>query len=76
MFASSARFSKTAASLPKMASLPWYLAGYLNLLDGFDRNVGLTTICAMVKASENVEKDEPQSQTRVDVTNTKNTTFV
>ena len=77
MFASSTSFSKTAASLPKMASLPWYLTEDLNLLALFDCNVGLTTICAMVKISKNLEEDELLlSQTRADMTNTKNKTLV
>ena len=59
-----------------MASLLRYLTEDLNLLGLFDRNKGLTTECAMVKASENVEEDEPLSQTRVDVINTKNKTRV
>ena len=42
----------------------------------FDRNKGLTTKCAMVKISENLKEDEPLSQTRVDMTNTKNKTRV
>ena len=42
------------------------------MLGLFDRNVGLTTKCAVVKVSENVVKEEPQLQTRVDMTNTKN----
>ena len=54
-----------------MASLPWYLTEDLNLLGLFNRNEGLTTKCAMVKVSENVEEDEPLSQTRVNMTNTK-----
>ena len=76
MFASSTSFSKKAAFLPKMASVLWYLTKDLNLLGLFDRKVGLTSKCAIVKVSENVEEDEPLSQTGVDVTNTKTETFV
>ena len=71
MFASSTSFSRKAASLPKMASLLWYLIVDLNFLGLFDRNVGLTTKFAMVKVSENVKEGEPLSQTLVDMTNTK-----
>ena len=46
----------------------------LNLLDMFDCNVGLTTKRALVKVSENVAEDEPQSQTQFDMTNIKNKT--
>ena len=49
-------------------SLLWYLTEDLNLLCLFDRNVGLTTKCAMVKVSENVVENETLSQTRVDLT--------
>ena len=59
-----------------LASLLWYLSENLNLLGLFDRNVGLTTKCAMVKVSANVVKDEPLYQTRVDTTNTKYKTLV
>ena len=34
-----------------------YVTDDLNLLGMFDRNVGLTTKCALVKVSENVEED-------------------
>ena len=54
-----------------MASLLWYLKEDLNLLGLFDRSVGLTTKCAMVEVSENVEEDEPLSQARVNMTKTK-----
>ena len=54
-----------------MASLLWYLAEDLNLFGLFDRNVGLTTNFAMVKVLQNVEEDEPLSQTRLDMTSTK-----
>ena len=74
MFVSSTSFSKQAASLTKMASLLWYLTVSLNLLGLFDRNIGLTTKCDLVKVSENVEEDEPLSQTGLDMTNTKNKT--
>ena len=70
-FASSTSFSEKVASLPRMASLLWYLTEDLNLLGLFDRNVSSTTKCAMVKVSENVKEDEPMSQARVDMTNTK-----
>ena len=53
-----------------LPSLLWYLTEYLNLLSMFNRNVGLTSNCAMVIVSENVV-EEPLSQTRVDMTNTK-----
>ena len=59
-----------------LASLLWYLTENLNLLVLFDRNIGLTTKCAMAKVSENIVKVEPLSQTRVDTTNTKNKTLV
>ena len=58
MFALSSSVSKKAASLPQMASFLWYITEDLNLLGLFDRNVGLTTKCAMVKTLENVEGDE------------------
>ena len=74
MFASSTSFSKQAASLTKMASLLWCLTVSLNLLGQFDRNIGLTTKCDLVKVSENVEEDEPLSQTGLDMINTKNKT--
>ena len=45
------------------------------MLGLFDRNVGLTTKCAMVKVSENVVEDEPLSQIQVDMTNTTNKTL-
>ena len=67
-------FQKKAASLLKMASLLWYLTEDLNLLVLFDRNIGLTTKCVMVKVSENVEEDKPLSQTQVDTTNRKTNT--
>ena len=54
-----------------MASLLQYLTEDLNLLGLFDRNVGLTTKCAMVKVSENVVKNEPLTQIRVDMINAK-----
>ena len=54
-----------------LASLLWCLAEDLNLLGLFDRNVGLSTKCAMEKVSENVVEDEPLSQTRVNTTNKK-----
>ena len=76
MFASLASFSKIAAFLPKMASLLWYLTENLYLLGLVDRNVALNTKCVMVKVSENAEEDKPLSQTRVDMTNTKNKTLV
>ena len=60
-----------------LASRLWFLTEDLNLLAGlFDRNVDLTTKCAMVKVLENVVQEEPLSQTRVDVTNTKNKALV
>ena len=68
MCASSISFSKKAPSLPKKAGLLRYDTEDLNMLGLFDRNVSMTTKCAMVKVSENVE-DEPLSQTRVDMTN-------
>ena len=46
----------------------------LDLHGLFDRNVGLTAKCALVKVSENVEEDEHLSQTRLETTNTKNKT--
>ena len=49
----------------------FYLLEDLNLLGLFDRTVGLTTKLAMVNVSENVEEDEPLSQTRINVINTK-----
>ena len=58
-----------------LASLLRCLTEDLNLLGLFDRNVGLTTKGAMVKVSENVVEDEPLSQNRVDMTNTKNKTL-
>ena len=67
---------RKAASLPKIASLLWYLTEDLNLLGLLHRNVGLTTKFALVKVSENIEKFEPLSQTHVDMTNTKNKTRV
>ena len=57
------------------AGLLWYLTEDLNLLGLFDRNAGLTTKCAMMKVSENVV-EESLSETQVDMTNTKNKTFV
>ena len=59
-----------------MASLLCYLTKDLNLLSLLDCNIGLTTKCATTKVSENVKKDEPLSQTRVDMTNTQNKTLV
>ena len=76
MLAPSTTFFEKAASLPKTASSLWYLKENLNLLGLFDRNVGLTTKCTMVKVSENVEENIPLSQARVDMTNTKNQTLV
>ena len=75
MFASLISFSKKAASLPKMVSLLWYFTEDLNLLVHFDHSIGLTTKCAMVKVSENVEEDEPLSQTPLDMANTKSKTI-
>ena len=46
-----------------MASFLWYLAKDLNLLDLFNRNVGLAAKCAMVKVLEKVKEDEPLLQT-------------
>ena len=43
----------------------------MNLLGPFDRNVGLTTKCTMVKVTANVEENEPLSQARVNMTNKK-----
>ena len=54
-----------------MAGLLWYLTEGLNLHNLFDRNVGLTKKCALVKVSKNVEDDESLSQIRLDMTNTK-----
>ena len=54
-----------------LPSLLWYLTENINLLGLFDRNEGLTTKCAAVKVSENVVEEEPLSQTRVELTNTK-----
>ena len=68
-------FQKTA-SLPEMARLLWYLTEDLNWLGFFDCNVGFTIKYAMVKVSEYVEEDEPLSQARMDMTNTKNKKFV
>ena len=76
MFTSSNSVSKKAAFLSKMASLLWYLAEDLNLRGLFDRSAGLTTQCAFMKVSENVEEDEALSQIRLDVTNTKIKTIV
>ena len=59
-----------------MAILLRYLTADLNLPGLFDRSVGLTTKCALMKVSENVEQDETLSQTRLDVTNTKIKTIV
>ena len=59
-----------------LASLLRYLTEDSNLLGLFDRYVGLTTKCAMVKVSENVVEGEPLSQNRVDTTNTKKKTLV
>ena len=60
----------------QFASLQWYLTEDLNLHGLFDRDVGLTAKCAMMKVSENVLEEELLSQTRVDMTNTKNKTLV
>ena len=56
-----------------MASLLLYFTQDLNLVCLCDRNVGLNTTYAIVKVLENVEEDEPLSQTRVDMTQTKTT---
>ena len=73
IFTSSTRFSKIAGffTVPKTASLLRCLTEDLNLLGLFDRSVGLTTKCALMKVSENVKEDVTLSQTRLDVTNTK-----
>ena len=70
MFASSNSFLKKAA-LPKRSSLLWYLLAHLNLVGPCDCNVGLNTKCTLVKVSENVEEDEPLSQTLVEIFKTK-----
>ena len=54
-----------------LANLLWYLTKDLNLLGLFNRYVGLTTKCATVKVSENIVEEQPQSQTQVDMANTK-----
>ena len=54
-----------------LASLQWHLTEDLTLLGLFDCYVGLTTKRATVKVSEYVVKEEPLSQTQVDMTNTK-----
>ena len=59
-----------------LAILMWYFTEDLNLLALFDRNVGLTTNCAMMKVLENVVEEESLSQTRVDMTTAKNKTLV
>ena len=46
----------------------------LNLVGQCDGKVGLNTKYAMVKVSDNVEKNEPLSQAIVDMTNTKKNT--
>ena len=65
IFTSSTRFSKIAGffTVPKMASLLRCLTEDLNLLGLFDRSVGLTTKCALMKVSENVKEDVTLSQT-------------
>ena len=68
-------FFEKATSLLKIASILWYLKKNLSLLSLFDRNVGLTTKCTMVKVSKNVEENKPLSQARVDMTNTKKQTL-
>ena len=55
-----------------LGSLLRYLTKDLILLGLFDRNVGLTTKCAMVKVSKNIVEEEPLTQTQVNMTNTKN----
>ena len=59
-----------------MASVLWYLTEDLNLLGLFYRSVGLTSKCALMKVSENVEEDYTLSRTRLDVTNSKIKTIV
>ena len=59
-----------------LASFMWYLSEDLNLLCLFDRNVGLTTKLPWRKFQKNVVEDEPSSQTRVNMTNTKNKALV
>ena len=59
-----------------LASLLWYLTEDLILLGLFDRNVGLSAKCAMIKVSKNAVEEEPLSQTPVDMTNTKNKTLL
>ena len=59
-----------------LARRSWYFKEDLSLRGLLDRNVGLITKCAMVKVSENVVEKEPLSQTRLDMTNTKNQTLV
>ena len=44
-----------------MASLLWYLTEDLNLFSVFNRSVGLTAKCALMKVSDNVEEDETLS---------------
>ena len=51
-----------------MASILWYLTEDLNLLGLFDRSIGWTTKCAVVKVLKNVEDNEPLSLTRLDMT--------
>ena len=50
--------------------------GDLNLLGLFDRNIGLTTKCAMGKVLENFVEEKPLLQTPVGMTDTKNKTLV
>ena len=78
MLVSPTSFSKKAAYYLRwlLASLLWYRTEELNLLSLFDCNLGLTTKCAMVKVSENVVEEEPLSQTKVDMINTKNKSLV
>ena len=59
-----------------LSSLFWYLTEGLILFGLFYRTVGLTTKCATVKISEHTVEEEPPSQTRLDMTNTKNKTLV
>ena len=59
-----------------LASLLWVSYEGFNFACLFDRNVGLTTKCVMVKVSKNVLEEEPLSQIGVDMTNTKNETLV
>ena len=59
-----------------LPSFMWYLTEDLNLLRLFDRNVGLTTKIPWWKFQKNVVEEEPSSQTRVNMTNTKNKALV